>query len=174
MDAPDKIWLQPECCARHSEFGRLWCDKDDFGCEDNAPGVEYTRTSAHPVTVEMLDEQLAQAFAEQGRLQHQLDAAEANINLKADFIEKTMNQLAEAEQKLDAANARADAAAPPDVAQAARVLLDALGDYTNNRRHLAFEAAMIGQRDSNKPAPFNQIGDGLIAALRAIVDGGAE
>jgi len=59
--------------------------------------------------------------------------------------------------------------APSDkIAEAAQVLLGALGDYECNRSHPVFEAAMIGQRDSNKPAPFNQIGDGLIAALRAI------
>lgn len=44
MSAPQTIWLQPLCCAEHDEFGRLWCENDDFDCEDGVSGDEYTRT----------------------------------------------------------------------------------------------------------------------------------
>ena len=46
-DAPETIWLQPLCCAEHSEFGRLWCENDDFDCADGMSGDEYTRADIH-------------------------------------------------------------------------------------------------------------------------------
>ena len=58
--------------------------------------------------------------------------------------------------------------ATPTVQEAAKVLLAGLGDFERDRSHPSFEAAFRGYADSNKPAPFNRIGDGLIAALRAI------
>jgi len=60
------------------------------------------------------------------------------------------------------------APAPVTVEQAARVLLDGLGDFDRDRSHPAFDMAFRAQTDSRNPAPFNQIGDGLIAALRAL------
>ena len=72
------------------------------------------------------------------------------------------------EQTKAAAIAAWNRRATPTVQEAAKVLLAGLGDFERDRSHPSFEAAFRGYADSNKPAPFNRIGDGLIAALRAI------
>lgn len=44
MSAPERIYLQPECCATDSDVGRLWCeDPDPVECEDGRPWTEYVR-----------------------------------------------------------------------------------------------------------------------------------
>ena len=65
----------------------------------------------------------------------------------------------------------ANARTPVSVQEAAKVLLESLGDYDNDRSHPAFEAASQAYYASNKPAPFNVIDDALIGALRAIAEG---
>lgn len=42
---PDRIWLEPSCCADPSE-GRTWCADNVWpngDCDIQAPGVEYVR-----------------------------------------------------------------------------------------------------------------------------------
>lgn len=42
-DAPERIYLQPACCAT-PDVGRMWCeDPDPVDCEDGVPWTEYVR-----------------------------------------------------------------------------------------------------------------------------------
>ena len=45
MSAPDRIYLEPDCCADpHS--GRMWCeDPDPVPCEDGQHWTEYLRAT---------------------------------------------------------------------------------------------------------------------------------
>ena len=43
MSGPDRIYLEPECCADPST-GRMWCeDPDPVPCEDGAAWTDYVR-----------------------------------------------------------------------------------------------------------------------------------
>ena len=43
LDAPERIYLQPECCAT-PDAGRLWCeDPDPVDCEDGRLWTKYVR-----------------------------------------------------------------------------------------------------------------------------------
>ena len=47
MDDPEKIYLQPECCA-DSETGRLWCEHDvPEECPDGKPWTGYIRLDTY-------------------------------------------------------------------------------------------------------------------------------
>ena len=85
-------------------------------------------------------------------------------SVQCDKCTATMGYFDSEDEAIAAWNSRAT----PTVQEAAKVLLAGLGDFERDRSHPSFEAAFRGYADSNKPAPFNRIGDGLIAALRAI------
>lgn len=43
MGDPERIYLQPECCAT-PDVGRLWCEDDEpVECEEGRPWTEYVR-----------------------------------------------------------------------------------------------------------------------------------
>ena len=45
MSDPERIYLQPECCA-DPEYGRLWCEDDEpEDCTDGVPWTEYVLAS---------------------------------------------------------------------------------------------------------------------------------
>jgi hypothetical protein len=47
---PDRIYLQPPCCA-DPDTGRLWCEDDEpVECEDGVPWTEYVRADLCPET----------------------------------------------------------------------------------------------------------------------------
>lgn len=99
-------------------------------------------------------------------------AADRMVWLMVQFDTGTRNFITAGEWADEARAALSSAPAPDTTAgavqEAARVLMRELGDYDRDRSHPSFEAAHQGFSSSTKPAPFNQIGDGLIAALRAL------
>ena len=43
---PERIYLQPNCCAHHSYEGRQWCEDavwEECECENPLPIVKYIR-----------------------------------------------------------------------------------------------------------------------------------
>ena len=40
MSDPDRIYLQPECCA-DPQWNRLWCEDNIDDCDEGEPWVEY-------------------------------------------------------------------------------------------------------------------------------------
>jgi hypothetical protein len=62
-EEPERIWLQPECCAGKYE-GRQWCQDnvfDDGECEDGAKATEYVRADIAATRIEQLRKALETA-----------------------------------------------------------------------------------------------------------------
>jgi len=75
MDDPERIYLQPVCCAEYSHYGRLWNEHPvELGCDDGAQPTEYVRADISQSAITALQAQLAERDDTIRRLMNDLQA----------------------------------------------------------------------------------------------------